>query len=643
MMKVPVTPTTASSLPGTATPSFWASVARRWIVQRPDVRNIAVIAHVDHGKTTLVDTMLKQSGTMAAARNRVMDSKDQEKERGITILAKNTAIVLPDGRRVNIVDTPGHLDFSGEVERGLQMVEGFILLVDAQEGVRPGTRYVLRKALSLGLKPIICMNKIDKDDANLAKTEAQVQDLFLEMAESDDQLDLYFLYGSGRDGYMAEEPKKGGSLDPLFASLFDRVPAPKNESDEDPFQMLISQVDLDSQGRHVAIGRIFKGSIKMDDVVKATVGKEECNCLVKGLNKFTGTEKEPAKEAKYGDVVSVSLQAPIGVDSLPIKIGGSLIAKENGEAYPYQAPDAPTFSLVISSNKAAWAGKETIKTTNMDHLKKRVKKELMHNSAMQAEFTNDNITLKGRGPLHLSVFIEDMRREGMELEVEAPKVEMKMVDGKMCEPWEAVQLEVKDELVAETMQIMQDRSAEIGDTEEAGEGRTIVHSKIPVRLMLGLPVQFHVLTKGDGIFNHSFDGFHPCSHIASERDTGCLVAMDDGEVTEFGLKSLQDSGKFFVHPGDKVFKGQVVGENTKTKLQDQPVNVCKENTAKGGFRAGGVKNATKTNIKGQEMDFESCMAWAGYEESIVVTPESVRIRMPAFNGKTRMRKPGNKK
>ncbi|GET89103.1 elongation factor, putative [Leishmania tarentolae] len=626
---------------------FFASSVRvpvalaRWIHARDDVRNIAVIAHVDHGKTTLVDSMLSQSGTVANAHNRVMDSKDQEKERGITILAKNTAILLDDGRRrINIVDTPGHLDFSGEVERALQMVEGIILLVDAKEGVRPGTRYVLRKALSLNLRSIVCVNKIDKDDLNITKTEKAVEDLFLEAAEDENQLEIKFLYGSGRSGYMNEEPKKEGTLMPLFDTIFSTVPSPKAE-DNEALQMLVAQVDEDEKNNtKLAIGRIYNGTVRTGDVVTVALEEKQTDALVKSIHLYCGVQKMPVPSASYGDICILELQEPIGM-KVPLRIGGTIGKQGAVKLFPYKKPDDPTYSLVLQESEASWKGKEAAESLgNMVAIQRRLDREAMVNTALQLKSLNSKqITMYGRGPLHLSVIIEDMRREGYEFEVQAPRVLTRVIDGVECEPFERLLLEFKDNLVSSVVSFLSSKMGEIGEIESLSNGRVLMECVMPVRLMSNVPLKFHTLTGGDGVMNHHFDSYRPMAAVETERESGALISVDNGEVTDWSLSGFSTQGRFFVLPGDQVHYGQIIGENQKTALQNLGVNVCKRNEQLGGMRANAndKANSKRGAYSAVRYNFEDCVAWVTDDELVTVTPKSIRMRKPGFNGKTSMR------
>lgn len=624
----------------------------RHMQTRGDLRNIAVIAHVDHGKTTLVDSMLKQSGTLAEARNRVMDSKDQEKERGITILAKNTAILIPPKgagqpqRRINIVDTPGHLDFSGEVERALQMVEGIILLVDAKEGVRPGTRYVLRKALGLNLRPIVCLNKIDKDDTNIKKTEDAIQDLFLEMAEDDNQLDILFMFGSGRDGYMNETPKREGTLDPLFDKIFDVVPAPQAKKDG-KLQMLVAQVDSDeATGHKIAIGRIFNGSVSVGDVVTVVLEEKEVDALVKNIQLFVGVKKSNVETASFGDICILTLQEPIG-QKVPIKIGCTVCHQGVVDRFPYRKPDEPTFSLVLQASEAGWRKKEADERLgSIAALQKRLEREAMVNTALQLTgLGTPHITMMGRGPLHLSVIIEDMRREGYEFEIQAPRVLTRTIDGVLSEPYERIHLEFREDLVSDMVSFLSSKMGEIGDITQLSNGRVLMDCVMPVRFMSQVPLRFHTLTGGDGVLNHSFEAYRPMSSVDTARETGALISVEGGEVTEWSLSGQAQQGRFFVLPGDTVHYGQIVGENSKTLYQNLGINLCKRNEQLGGMRsnANDKMNKRRASYVASRATFEDCVAWVTEDELVTVTPKSIRMRLPKFNGKTTMRNSTKKK
>ncbi|CCW63466.1 unnamed protein product [Phytomonas sp. EM1] len=617
----------------------------RFIHTNENTRNVAIIAHVDHGKTTLVDSMLSQSGTVENAHNRVMDSKDQERERGITILAKNTAVLLTENdsaepKRINIVDTPGHLDFSGEVERALQMVEGFILLVDAKEGIRPGTRYVLRKALGLNLTPIVCINKIDKDDSCIEKTEEAVQDLFLDCATDDSQLDLCFMYGSGRSGYMGRTPQRGGTLYPLFQTIFDVVPPPKAESDEE-LQMLVAQVGMGKGGAEkIAIGRIFQGTITVGDVVTVALEEKQVNALVSKIELYRGVHTDSVTSARFGDICALTLQEPIQ-QKIPLKIGCTIGSEGKVKLFPYRKPDEPTYSLILQESEAPWKGKEADENMGrIRFLQQRLEREAMVNTALQLSgLDTPQITMQGRGPLHLSVIIEDMRREGYEFEIQAPKIITKVIDGVECEPYEHLTLEFKDNLMSEMVSFLSMKMAEIGEIQQVSDGRVVLECVMPVRLMARVPLKFHTMTGGDGVLNHHFDSFKPLAASENARETGALISVENGEITDWALSGLSSQGNFFVLPGDHVYYGQIIGENTKTLWQNLGLNACKHNDQLGGMRANAndKSKSRRSGYKAARFTFEDCASWVTDDELITVTPKSIRIRKPNFNGKTTMR------
>lgn len=632
--------------------------------KREDLRNIAVIAHVDHGKTTLVDGLLKQSGTLAGAHGRVMDSGAQEKERGITILAKNTGITLKDfgpgvkgpadAMRINIVDTPGHLDFSGEVERALQMVEGFILLVDAAESVKPGTRYVLRKALSLDLRPIVVINKIDKDDSNIEKVVSDIQDLFLDIAVKDEQLNhIYFMYGSGRAGYVNSTPLKDGTLFPLFQQIFDKIPAPSQPNPDSPLRMLVSSLDEETtvpgstrpeDVQKVAIGRIFAGVVKKDQVVTVTLAGKQCNALVKSIRIFQGVDRVSVPSAKFGDIVMLALQEPLDGRKVPLEIGATICEDGKVDPWPYKPPDEPTFSLVVKAIEASWKDKEVSPTVQRlrrwDETTARFRREALVNTALRVETLEGSaVKLHGRGPLHLSVILEEMRREGYSFEVFAPKVLTKVIDGVLCEPYEKVTLEFKGTVSDRVISSLSQRMCEMGDFKSIAGGRSQLDITLPVRFLMGYPLEFNKITGGDGVLNHAFDAFKPQASVPSERQTGCLIAQEAGEVTGYALAGLSGQGKFFVEPGQAVYVGQIIGENTKQNFQELPVNCTKRNEQLGGLRSNvnDAKNKRKMDWHAQEMTLDDYIAFAHPSELIVVTPTSVRMRKPGFAGKCTMR------
>jgi len=614
---------------------------------REDVRNIAVIAHVDHGKTTLVDAMLKQSGTIADAKNRVMDSKDQEKERGITILAKHTSI-LPKGQRINIVDTPGHLDFGGEVERALQMVEGFLLLVDAHEGVKPGTRYVLRKALQLKLKPIVIYNKIDMAETNIEKSTNQINDLFLDTVEDADQLEIVSLYGSGRGGYMNTTPTKGGTMQPLFETIMQVIPPPKQKEGA-PLQLLVGNVDELPDGTKIAIGRIFSGEINVKDVIRVVLENVQEDALVKRIQLYKGVDKVDTQRASTGDVAVVHLAEAKG-KPIPLRIGCTLCDPKNVVPRQYVKPDDPTFQIIIREMAAKWKETETKEKmkSRFSNIRDRLYREAMNNTGLRLENVEGNtnaLRMLGRGLLHLGVILEDLRREDFEFELQAPDVLTRQINGETCEPFEKLTLEFKPECLSTVTTLLVSRSAEIGETNTTLNDRVVLECVMPVRTIGDLNIKFLQATKGDGVFQHEHAGYQPfASNIDTRRTTTALVAAEAGLTTDYGLSSNKQHGSFFVGTSEQVYPGQVVGDCTSQKATDMIINVTKAKEGQGGFRANAHDAAqrTKSGFTHIEKSMEDALQWVMPDELVTVTPKSVRIRKYFFDGKTTKARKGEK-
>jgi GTP-binding protein len=585
---------------------------------RKNLRNIAIVAHVDHGKTTLVDQLLRQSGTLKKQQDadRVMDSNDLERERGITILAKNTGVHYGEFN-INIVDTPGHSDFGGEVERTLQMVEGFLLLVDAAEGVLPGTRFVLQKALTLGLKPIVLINKIDRKDANIAHTENQVADLFLDLAKSEDQLVYPVLYGSSRMGFVTKDPEvKTDSMQLLFDTIISEIPAPVQK--EPYLQFLTTNLDYSDFLGTIAVGRIFNGTI--------TVGQQVVMCKdsyvskpmrVTKLMTFVGLERVETQEAKFGDIICVT-----GF-SEPVTIGTTLCQTDNPKPYPYVAIDEPTLSMFLSVNDSPFSGKEGSLLTSRQ-IKDRLEKELLTNVALRVEPTDSPETFKisGRGQLHLGVLIENMRREGFEVQVSAPEVIYKMIDGVRCEPIELLIIDVPEEYQGVLMEKLGQRKAELKYMHAYDDGRIRLEYEVPSRGLIGFRGQFMTDTRGTGIANYSFMGYKPYKGDIPARSKGALISMDNGSVTGYALDNLQDRGVLFVKPTDKVYEGMIIGEHSRDN--DLDVNPTKQKKLT-NMRASGTDEAIKL-APPRVMELETCMEWIRPDELIEVTPISIRLR-----------------
>lgn len=584
---------------------------------RSHIRNIAIIAHVDHGKTTLVDQLLKQSGTIKEeSSERVMDSNALERERGITILAKNTGIQY-QGYSINIVDTPGHSDFGGEVERTLQMVEGFLLLVDAAEGVLPGTRFVLQKALQLNLKPIVLINKIDRKDADIARTEGAIQDLFLDLAANEEQLVFPHLYGSGRGGYVSTDPNaRSGDMKPLFEAILKHIPAPKPKSEH--LQFLTTSLDHSDFLGPIAIGRIFSGFIKVgQQVICCKDDKVSTPVKITKIYKFLGLARVETDSAGYGDIVALT-----GFPE-PVSIGTTICEVGYPEPHPYVKVDEPTVSIYFSVNDSPFNGREGNFLTSR-HLKERLEKELRVNVALRVEPTSspESFKVSGRGQLHLGVLVENMRREGFELQLSAPEVIYKNVNGTKYEPIEYVLLDIPQESQGTVMENMGRRKAQMTGMHMYDDGRMRLEFLVPSRALLGFRSQFLTDTRGNGIVNFSFHGYEPYKGDIQTRNKGAIVSMETGKVTGFALDNLQERGILFVGPNEEVYEGMIIGESSRD--DDMDVNPCKEKKLT-NMRASGTDDAIKLQPP-KKMDLEMCMEWIRPDELIEVTPGHIRLR-----------------
>lgn len=587
------------------------------VKQRNNLRNIAIIAHVDHGKTTLVDKMLTQSGTLEAGNARVMDSNAIERERGITILAKNTGIKYGDNF-INIVDTPGHSDFGGEVERTLQMVEGFLLLVDAAEGVLPGTRFVLHKALQLNLKPIVLINKIDRKDADIARTESLIQDLFLDLAQNEAQLDFPILYGSSRMGFATTDLNNpSDSLKPLFDAIIEYVPAPK-EKNATGLQMLVTSLDHSDFLGPIAIGRVFSGSMKVGGQVMCCKD-DACGKPLKitKIYTFLGLQRIESEQASFGDIVAVT-----GFDS-PVSIGTTLCDVGIPLPYPYVKIDEPTMSVYVSVNDSPFSGREG-KLLTSRQIKDRLEKELKINVALRVEPTStaESFKVSGRGQLHLGILIENMRREGFEIQVSAPEVIYKVIDGVKCEPIEYLVVDVPSDYQGVVMESLGKKKAEMKNMEHYDNGRVRIEFEVPSRGLLGFRGQFLTDTRGAGIATFSFLGYQPCKGDIAMRSKGTLVSMEGGPCTAFALNTLQERGTLFVKPTEIVYEGMIIGENSRD--DDMDVNPCKLKKLT-NMRASGSDELVQLEPP-RMMSLETCMEWIMPDELIEVTPESIRLR-----------------
>lgn len=586
---------------------------------RDDIRNIAIIAHVDHGKTTLVDGMLRQSGIFReneVVQERVMDSNDLERERGITILAKNTAVNYR-GIKINIVDTPGHADFGGEVERVLKMVNGVLLLVDAFEGPMPQTRFVLKKALQLNLKPIVVINKIDRAEARPNDVIDEVLELFIELGADDEQLEFPIVFASSREGYAINElndEKK--DLEPLFKVIIENVPPPQGSIDE-PLQLLVSNIDYDEYVGRIGVGRIERGKIKAGQ--QAVVCKKDNvfqNVKVSRLYTYQGLRRVETDESALGDIVAVS-----GLGE--INIGETICDSDHPDPLPFIDIDEPTVTMTFSVNNSPFAGREGTYVTSR-HLRDRLFKELETNVSLRVEETEtpDAFKVSGRGELHLSILIETMRRQGYEFQVSKPKVIMKETDGVLEEPIELLMIDVPEDFMGVVMEKIGSRKAEMMNMHSANEGYVRLEFKIPARGLIGYRSEFLTDTKGNGIMNHIFYGYEPYKGDIATRQRGAIVAWEDGEAVTYGLYNAQERGNLFIGAGIRVYEGMIVGENARN--EDIVVNVCKKKHVT-NMRASGSDEALRlTPIR--QMSLEQALEFISDDELCEITPKNIRLR-----------------
>lgn len=595
--------------------------------KRLDIRNIAIIAHVDHGKTTLVNEMLKQSGTMKEAVDRVMDSQDLERERGITILAKNTSIRLQSGT-INIVDTPGHLDFSGEVERTLQMVEGFILLVDAAEGPLPGTRFVLRKALALNLKPIVVINKIDRKDADIERTEDLVQDLFLDLATHEDQLVYPVLYGSSRSGYMSTDKElRSGTLQPLFDAIALQIPAPVQTKEN--LQLLIINLDYSDYLGRIGVGRVFNGTISVGQQIIACKGDTVSKPIkVTKLYTFEGVSRKETTTASFGDIIAIA-----GFND-EITIGSTVCDVDKPDPVDYRDVDEPTLSMYFSVNNSPFSGKEGTLVTSRQ-IKERLEKEIKTNLALRVETTEagDAFKVSGRGQLHIGILVEEMRREGFELQLSAPEVIYKTIDGQKQEPYELLMIDVEDTYQGMIMENLGRRKAIMENLEPYGSNKVRLEFKIPARGLIGFRSTFLTETRGTGMMNHQYLGYFPYAGPIQKRIKGAMVSMENGKVTGYALDNLQERGVLFVKPTDLVYEGMIIGEYSRDN--DLEANPTKEKKLT-NMRASGSDDSIKL-VPPKVMSLEEAMDWINEDEYIEVTPINIRLRKRGLKAHERKR------
>ncbi|MDO8445777.1 MAG: translational GTPase TypA [Deltaproteobacteria bacterium] len=597
---------------------------------RKDIRNIAIIAHVDHGKTTLVDGMLRQSGIFRAneaVTERVMDSNELEKERGITILAKNTSIRYK-GTKINIVDTPGHADFGGEVERILKMVDGVLLLVDAFEGPMPQTKFVLRKSLNLGLKPIVVINKIDRPDSRPEDVVDMVFDLFVELNASDDQLDFPIVYASAKQGIAKRElDEESENLEPLFDAIVKSIPLPPGDADA-PLQMLATTLDYNDFLGRLAIGRVFKGRIKAGSPV-SVVRKDGSitKAKITKLFAFEGLTRAEISEAAAGEIVALA-----GLDD--VTIGETIADFENPTALPPIHVDEPTLSMNFIVNNSPFAGREG-KFVTTRNIADRLQKELRTNVSLRVEETGstDSYKVSGRGELHLSILIETMRREGFELQVSKPEVILKNINGQVHEPIEHLVIDVDEVFMGSVIEKIGLRKGEMADMVNDGKGHVRIEFLVPARGLIGFRGEFMTDTKGSGVMNHTFHDYQPYKGEIGGRRNGVLIAHEDGEATAYALWNLEDRGIMFVEPGAKLYPGMIIGQHSRDS--DLVVNPCKKKQLS-NMRASGADEAIRLTPP-IRLSLEQALEYIEDDELVEVTPKTIRLRKKYLNPEERKR------
>ncbi len=597
-------------------------------MEKENVRNIAIIAHVDHGKTTLVDAMLRQTGTFRAneqVEERVMDSGDLEKERGITILAKNTSLYYK-GVKVNIVDTPGHADFGGEVERSLSMVDGVILLVDAYEGCMPQTRTVLKKALALGLTPVIVVNKIDRPMARPKEVTDEMYDLLIDLGATEEQLDLPVIYASGRDGWATTDYKvKTEDLTCLFDIIVNDIPCPDVDSDG-PFQMMVSNIDFNDYTGRMAVGKILRGSIHEKSPVSIVRrdGKVEKSKIV-GIYTFDKLKKTATTFAEAGDIVCLT-----GIAN--IEIGDTICDPEHPEGLPFVEIEDPVLSMFFSVSTSPFAGQDGTYVTSR-HIRERLYRELESNISLRVEDTDTTDTLKvsGRGELHLSVLIENMRRQGYEFQVSRPTVITKEIDGELCEPYENLYIDCPDEFSGTVIDLISRRKGELLQMSPTAAGFTRLEFSITSRGMIGCRAELLTAAKGNAVVNTEFEGYHPLKPGLTARSRGSLIAWEDGISTSYGMYNAQDRGTMFIEVQTPVYEGMIVGESNDSK--DLTVNVCKKKHLT-AIRSTGADEALRITPP-RQMSLEKCMEFIADDELLEVTPKVLRLRKKVLNTEQR--------
>ncbi len=596
-----------------------------------NLRNVAIIAHVDHGKTTLVDQLLKQSGTFRdneTVNERVMDSNDLERERGITILSKNTSVMY-NGIKINIVDTPGHADFGGEVERILQMVDGVLLLVDAFEGCMPQTRFVLKKALALGKKAVVVINKIDRPMARPLEVVDEVLDLFIELGADEDQIEFPVVFASGRDGYATYSPDKPGTdMKPLFEEIVKEIEPPVGDP-EAPLQVLFSNIEYDDYMGRIGVGRVIRGSVKTGDTV-ALCRKDGkvSNVKIAKLFMYKGLKRTEVESASVGDIIQVA-----GISDL--EIGETACSVDKIEPLPFVKIDEPTLSMNFMVNNSPFAGKDG-KFVTSRNLRDRLFKEVMTNVSLRVEETDsaDTFKVSGRGELHLSILIETMRRQGYEFQVSPPEVIYKRDEnGKLLEPIELLMIEVPETYVGSVMERLGSRHAEIKNMGTRDGGTSHLEFLIPARGLLGYRTQFMTDTNGNGIMNHVFNGYEPYKGDIEQRNTGSIIAHEAGEATGYGLFNTQSRGRLFIGPGTPVYEGMIVGENPKN--EDIVCNVCKKKQMT-NTRAAGSDDALRL-VPHSVLSLEQSLEFIKEDELVEITPNNIRLRKKILNKEQRMK------
>ncbi|MFW7402707.1 translational GTPase TypA [Vagococcus fluvialis] len=606
---------------------------------REDIRNVAIIAHVDHGKTTLVNELLKQSNTLdghTQIQERAMDSGEIEQERGITILAKNTAINYND-KHINILDTPGHADFGGEVERIMKMVDGVVLVVDAYEGTMPQTRFVLKKALEQKLTPIVVVNKIDKPTARPEEVVDEVLELLIELGADDDQLEFPVVYASAVNGTssLSDDPAdQEETMDYIYDAILDHIPAPVDNSDE-PLQFQVSLLDYNDYVGRIGIGRVFRGTIKVgDQVALMKLDGEVKKFRVTKLLGFLGLERVEIQEAKSGDLIAVS-----GMED--IFVGETVTPVDHQEALPVLFIDEPTLQMTFLVNNSPFAGREG-KYVTARKIEERLQNQLQTDVSLKVEETEspDKWTVSGRGELHLSILIENMRREGFELQVSRPTVIYREIDGTLCEPFERVQIDTPEEYMGGVIESLGTRKAEMQDMINNGNGQVRLIFLAPARGLIGYSTEFMSLTRGYGIMNHTFDSYLPViSGLVSGRRNGALVSIDQGKATTYSIMSIEERGTVFVAPGTEVYEGMIVGQNSREN--DLGVNITKAKQMTNVRSAN--KDQTSVIKKPKILSLEESLQFLNDDEFCEVTPESIRLRKQILNKSEREKAAKKKK